>query len=73
MTAKLDKTLKREIVIDGEPYTVALSPEGIKLTRKGFRKGQEVSWKSLLSADGSGMGREEKTGSSEPPSTLGRI
>ncbi|HUF30440.1 MAG TPA: hypothetical protein VMM77_07210 [Gemmatimonadaceae bacterium] len=48
MPTKLEKTVKREIDIDGQPFTVAISPEGLKITQKGFRKGQEVSWKSLL-------------------------
>jgi hypothetical protein len=52
MTAKLEKTLKREITIDGQPYTVAISPEGVKLTKKGFRLGQEVTWKSMLGDSG---------------------
>lgn len=47
MTTKLDKTLKREIDIDGQAYTVTISPEGVKLTQKGFRKGREMSWRSL--------------------------
>lgn len=47
MTTKLDKTLKREIDIDGQPYTVTISPEGVKLTQKGFRKGREMAWRSL--------------------------
>lgn len=52
MTTKLDKTIKREIDIDGEPYTVAISPEGVKLTQKGFRKGREMTWTQLLAAGG---------------------
>ena len=48
MATKLDKVLKREIDIDGKPYMVTLSPEGVKLTEKGRRKGQEVSWKGLV-------------------------
>lgn len=47
MPTKLEKTVKREIEIDGEPYTVAISPDGVKLTQKGYRKGQELSWKEL--------------------------
>jgi hypothetical protein len=47
MTTKLDKTIKREIELDGQPYTVAVSPEGVKLTQKGFRKGREMSWRDL--------------------------
>ena len=47
MTTKLDKTIKREIELDGQPYTVSVSPEGVKLTQKGFRKGREMSWRDL--------------------------
>jgi hypothetical protein len=49
MTTKLDKTLKREIEIDGQAYIVAISPEGLKITSKGKRKGQELTWKDLIS------------------------
>jgi hypothetical protein len=49
MTTKLEKVLKREVDIDGEAYTVAISPEGLKLTAKGKRKGQELLWKDLIS------------------------
>jgi hypothetical protein len=51
MTTKLEKELKREIAIDGEPYVLAINPEGLKLTPKGKRKGQELSWKALVSGD----------------------
>ena len=57
MATKLDKTLKREIEIDGQPFTVAISPEGVKLTQKGFRKGPEMTWKELAArGEGSGAG-----------------
>ncbi len=49
MATKLDKTLRREIEIDGQAYTIALSPDGVKLTQKGFRKGREMSWRALWS------------------------
>jgi hypothetical protein len=48
MATKLDKTIKRELEIDGQAYMIAISPEGLKITQKGHRKGSEVSWKSLL-------------------------
>ena len=48
MATKLDKQLKREIDVDGKPYMLAITPEGLKLTEKGKRKGQELSWKDLL-------------------------
>ena len=48
MATKLEKTLKREIDVDGKAYMLAISPDGLKLTEKGRRKGQELSWKGLL-------------------------
>ena len=59
MATKLDKTIKREIDLDGQPYMVAISPDGVKLTQKGFRKGREITWKHLWesgSEEGSGGG-----------------
>jgi len=53
MTTKLDKTLKREIQVKGQAYIVALSPDGLKITIKGRRKGQELTWDSLVSGDAS--------------------
>mgnify|MGYP001603881796 CR=1 FL=1 len=52
MATKLEKTLKREIDIDGAAYMVAISPDGVKLTQKGFRKGPEMTWKQILSSGG---------------------
>lgn len=49
MATKLDKSLKRELDIDGAAYMVVLSPEGLKLTEKGKRKGIELAWKDLVS------------------------
>jgi hypothetical protein len=51
MPTKLDKTIKRELEIEGKPYTISISPEGIKIAPKGARKGQEVSWASLVNGD----------------------
>jgi hypothetical protein len=48
---KLEGTLRREISIEGEPYTLAISPEGLKLTQKGHRKGHELRWKDLVSGE----------------------
>jgi hypothetical protein len=47
MTTKLDKTIRRQIEIDGEPFTVAISPDGIRLTKKRFRSGRALSWRAL--------------------------
>ena len=51
MTTKLDGPLRREITIDGEPYTVTISPDGFKLVPKGRRKGYELDWRSFVSGD----------------------
>lgn len=47
MSTKLDKTIVREVEIDGESYTIAISPEGVRLSKKRFRSGVALSWKSL--------------------------
>ncbi|MEO7986536.1 MAG: hypothetical protein ABI766_08370 [Gemmatimonadales bacterium] len=51
MPAKLDKTIKRELDLDGKLYTVTISPEGVKITSKGARKGPEITWQTLLAGD----------------------
>jgi hypothetical protein len=51
MATKLDKTIKRELELDGKLYTVAISPEGVKVTPKGARKGQEISGSSIVAGD----------------------
>jgi hypothetical protein len=72
MTTKLDKTIKREIEIDGQAYTVAISPDGVKLTQKGFRKGQELTWQQLLAAGGGTGGGADAGGvASGTPSSFG--
>jgi hypothetical protein len=52
MATKLDKQLKREIDVEGKAYMLTLSPEGLKVTEKGKRKGHELSWKSLVNGNG---------------------
>jgi hypothetical protein len=51
MATKLDKPLKRELAIDGNPYMLTIDPNGMKLVPKGKRKGQEISWKALVSGE----------------------
>ena len=51
MTTRLEKTIKRELTLKGQAYIVAISPEGLKLTLKGRRKGLELTWESLASGD----------------------
>lgn len=48
----LDKELKRQVTVDGADYTVAVDPDGLRLTGKGKRKPQvELRWRDLLSGD----------------------
>jgi hypothetical protein len=47
----LDKTLKRAIMIKGQEYVITLSPEAVKISRKGHRLGAELKWADLISGD----------------------
>jgi hypothetical protein len=51
MATRLDKTLKRELEVEGKLYTVTISPEGVKIVPKGARKGPEITWQTLLSGE----------------------
>lgn len=52
VTTVLDKELKRQISVDGADYTVALDPDGIRLTGKGKRKAEvTLRWHELLNGD----------------------
>jgi hypothetical protein len=51
MTTKLQQPFKRELELNGEKYTVTISPEGFKLVQKGKRKGIELTWASIVGGD----------------------
>ncbi len=51
MTTRLDRVIKRELELDGDLYTVSMSPDGVRITPKGKRRGHEISWRTLLSGD----------------------
>jgi hypothetical protein len=53
MTAKLDKTIKRELEVEGKTYTIAISPDGVKVTEKGRRNGPEITWRQIIGGDAS--------------------
>lgn len=48
---RLDKPLKRELKIKKLPYVLTVDPGGLKLTKKGRRKGIEIAWQDLVSGD----------------------
>ena len=48
----LDKELKRQVTVDGSDYTMAVDPEGLRLTGKGKRTPEvELRWRDLLSGE----------------------
>jgi len=47
----LKSTLKRELMINQQPFVVTLSPEALKVTAKGKRKGVEIKWRDLISGE----------------------
>ncbi len=51
MTTKLNAPFTRELDLNGEKYTVTLTPEGFKLVQKGKRKGVELTWNSIVNGD----------------------
>ena len=62
MSTKLEKTIRREIEIDGEPYTISISPEGFRLTKKRFRSGVALSWKTVWQRHaGDSSGQEDSS------------
>jgi hypothetical protein len=48
---RLEGELKRALTIEGKDYTLTLSPDGLKLTEKGRRIGQQLRWKDLVSGE----------------------
>jgi hypothetical protein len=51
MATKLEKPLKREVMIGDQAYMLTIAPEGLKLVVKGKRNGLELGWKALVSGD----------------------
>jgi hypothetical protein len=49
MVTPLQRPLRREVQVDGKPYVVTLTAEGLRIVPKGHRKGVEVSWQDILS------------------------
>ena len=74
MTTKLEGPLKRELAIDGDLYTVTISPEGFKLVPKGRRKGYELDWRAFVSGEAAlatalnaSLARAPETAAAPPP------
>lgn len=48
---RLDKPMRREVVVGDEAYTLTIDPAGLKLVQKGRRNGVVLEWKDLVSGD----------------------
>lgn len=48
---KLDKPLRREVTIGDAPYTLIIDADGLKLMKKGHRRGVALRWTELVSGD----------------------
>lgn len=48
---KLDKPLRREVMIQDVPYTLTIDADGLKLTKKGHRRGHELRWTEIVGGD----------------------
>jgi hypothetical protein len=48
---RLDKPLKRELKIKKQSFVLTIDPTGLKLTKKGRRKGIQLAWNDLVSGD----------------------
>jgi hypothetical protein len=51
MTTKLNNAFKRELDLNGEKYTLTVTPEGLRLVQKGKRKGVELNWNTLINGE----------------------
>lgn len=52
MATVLGKELKRKITVDGVDYTIAIDPDGVRLTGKGKRRPEvELRWRDLVNGE----------------------
>ena len=59
MTTLLSRPLSREVLLDGAAFKVSISPTGVRITKKGRRKGSEVGWDNILALSDLKSGRSE--------------
>jgi hypothetical protein len=48
---KLDTPLQREVKVKRDSFVLTIDPDGLKLTKKGRRKGVEIAWADLVNGD----------------------
>jgi hypothetical protein len=74
MATVLDKELKRQVTVDGVDYTVAIDPDGFRLTGKGKRKPEvEMRWRDLLNGEAALAAALNASVSHQPPAAKKRV
>ena len=48
---KLDKPLRREVVVKQKAYTLTIDPDGLKFVEKGRRNGTSLLWTDIVNGD----------------------
>jgi hypothetical protein len=48
---RLDKAIRRELIVRDKSYTLVIDSVRMKLTRKGRRSGIELTWSDIVSGD----------------------
>jgi len=51
MTVMLEKPLKRELLVGGDPYVLTIAPDGLSLVPKGKRKGYRLAWEAFVNGE----------------------
>jgi hypothetical protein len=51
VTAKLERPIKREVLVRGDTLVLTLSPDRVTITPKGKRKGKTFTWAELWSGE----------------------
>jgi hypothetical protein len=51
MITALDRPLRRALQIGDHTYVVTLEPSGLRLVRKGHRKGIALTWEQILAGE----------------------
>jgi hypothetical protein len=74
MATPLHKPLKRELRVRDSTFIITISPDSLKLTLKGRRKGYELKWQDLVSGDAAlatalnaSLGKFGAAGPTSPP------
>ena len=70
----LDKPLKRSLKIKGSDFVVTLTPQALKVTQKGHRRGLEMLWESLISGESAlAVALQASVGRFESQATSNRV